>query len=64
MGAETQDAIRDLLALRLKATATLHTQAAAVLNEPSQAALRKIFLDAASVMVEAANELTKEKRRA
>jgi hypothetical protein len=49
---------RDVIATGLRATAVLHTDIAAKMTEPRQGQTRKTFLDAASLMLRAAKELS------
>lgn len=51
---------RDVIATGLRATAALHTDIAAAMTEPRQGSTRKTFLDAASLMLKAAKELSND----
>jgi hypothetical protein len=52
-------AIRDLLAIRMKATATLQMQMATALTGKGQGGLRRHFIDSATLLLDAAKELSK-----
>jgi len=52
--------IRDLLAIRLRATAALQLQMAAALMGKGQDELRQHFMDSASLMAEAIRELRQQ----
>lgn len=51
------EAMRDMLALRLKLTAKLQMQMATALTGKGQDELRKHFIDSAGLLIEAAKEL-------
>lgn len=58
MTAETGRAIRDLVAIQCKATATLQLQlAGALTSKPEQELLREHFVISAGVLMRAAKEL-------
>lgn len=57
MSDASKQAIRDLLAIQCKATATLQLQMAAALVGKGQDQLREHFMDSARVLVKAATEL-------
>lgn len=50
-------AIRELLVIRMKATATLQMQMATALNGKGQDELRSHFIDSATLLLDAAKEL-------
>lgn len=52
-------AIRDLLAIRMKATATLQMQMATALTGKGQDELRAHFIESATLLLDAAKELSK-----
>lgn len=57
MTQKTTTAIRDLLAIHLKATALLQMQMATALTGKGQDELRRHFIDSAGLLIEAAGEV-------
>ncbi len=58
MSTETRLAIRDVMAMRLRLMAQQQTNLAAALTRPAQASLRTHFLESATLMLDAAKELS------
>jgi hypothetical protein len=57
-GAKANQLERDIIATGLRASAIMHTDIAAAMSAPHQGGTRKIFLDAAGLMLKAAKELS------